>query len=197
MKTIGIVASGPSLTVADCVTLRKCCDEIIAVNDNWRIVDADHLYSADYNWWVHHIGDVARDYDGTCWSCDPENGSNWGKHDPAAWGITALICDVGGKGLSIDKGTVVGGQNSGYQAINLALHLGADRIILIGYDMTWTGGKSHWFGDHPQGMNNSAPDKYADNFKTIKPEDYAVEIINCTRITTLDAFPIQKLEDII
>ena len=47
------------------------------------------------------------------------------------------------------------GQNSGYQAVGLAYHLKADRIILIGFDMQRTGGKSHWHGDHPRGLNNA------------------------------------------
>ena len=110
-----------------------------------------------------------------------------------------LHCDVGGKGLSKDLNTVVGGQNSGYQAIGLARHLLGDdggTIILSGYDMTWTGGKAHWFGDHPEGLNNVQPDKYAANFRTIKPEEYNLEIINCSRHTALDAFPIRKLEEV-
>jgi len=197
MKTIGIAASGPSLTREDCTTLIDVCDTTIAVNDTYRMGDFSHLYAADSRWWKHHIGTVAVDFEGRCWSCEPKGDTNWGKDSEAdAWGITVMRCHVGGTGLSKDPGEVVGGQNSGYQAINLALHLGADRIILIGYDMTWTGGKSHWFGDHPEELNNAKPDKYAANFKTIKPKDYGIEIINCSRFTHLDAFPVHNLDDI-
>jgi hypothetical protein len=36
------------------------------------------------------------------------------------------------------------------QAINLAVHLGAARIILLGYDLSPARMGGHWFGDHPE-----------------------------------------------
>lgn len=190
MKTIGIAASGPSLTREDCNKLRQNCDEVIAVNDTWRMVpDAQHLYGADQKWWKHHISDVANDFNGKCWSCETDKKTNWGKESPDAWGVTALIGRIGDTGLSKDPQYVVTGGNSGYQAINLAYHLGAQRIILIGFDMHWHSGKAHWFGDHPKGLNNVEPNRYVEAFRTIKPEDYGLEIINCSRVTLLDAFP--------
>jgi hypothetical protein len=196
MKTIGICASGPSLTMQDCEYLKKHTDELIAVNDTWRMVNADHLYSCDQRWWHHHIHDINMGFSGKRWSCDPPKNTNWGKRDPLEWGVKVLLCETGGRGLSTDPDVLVGGRNSGYQAIGLAYHLGADRIVLLGYDMTWTGGRSHWFGNHPQELNNCKPDKYIEDYRTIKPEAYGLEIINCSRSTALDAFPCRNLEDV-
>ncbi len=196
MKTIGICASGPSLTLGDCKTVRQHCDSVIAVNDTWRMVHADHLYAADQRWWAYHIADVARDFDGKCWSCEPPGKTNWGKQDSQEWGVTLLDAKIGDTGLSRNKGAVVTGGNSGYQAVNLAYHLGATRIILIGFDMSWTDGKSHWFGNHPEGLNNAEPNRYIAAFRTIKPADYGIEILNCSRTTVLDAFPTHNLDDI-
>lgn len=39
--------------------------------------------------------------------------------------------------------------NSGHAAINLTAHLGAKRIFLIGMDMSFRDGKTHWHGGHP------------------------------------------------
>ena len=197
MKTIGIAASGPSLTLTDCRTLIEKCDETIAVNDTWRMGSFDNLYAADAHWWVRHIHDINMGCSSKRWSCDPPGNTNWGKRDTSEWNINVLTCDTGGVGLSNDPKTLVGGSNSGYQSIGLAKHLMADRIILIGYDMTWTDGKSHWHGDHPEGLNNSKPDRYIAGFRTIKPEDYGLEIINCSRSTALDAFPTAQLEDVL
>jgi len=197
MRTIGICASGPSLTLVDCETVRKHCDEVIAVNDTYRMIDAHHLYGADAHWWKRHIGDIARDFEGKCWSCEPPGQTNWGRDSNAdAWGVTLLEARIAATGLSRDKDAVVTGGNSGYQAINLAYHLGATRIILIGYDMCWNGGRSHWFGDHPKGLCNAEPNRYIAAYRTIKPADYGLEIINCSRTTALDAFPIHNLDDI-
>lgn len=161
------------------------------------MVEADHLYAADFHWWKYHISDIARDFDGKCWSCETPGNGNWGKQDPAAWGITTLKCGIVGKGLSRDPDSIVGGSNSGYQAIGLAYHLGASTIILLGFDMHCHGGKSHWFGDHPKGFNsNNKYERFIAAYRTIKPENYGIEILNCSRKTALDAFPLVNLDDL-
>ena len=205
MKTIGICASGPSLTREDCQTL-KVSDVIIAVNDSWRMVDCNILYAADQHWWSHHINDINIGFTGRRVSCDPlkdgkRSNSNWNNSDPIEWGVEILGCEIGERGLSRNKERVHSGGNSGYQAINLAYHLLGEvggRVILLGYDMHNHSGKSHWFGDHPTTfVNNSKPDRFIDAFRSIKPDDYGLEIINCSRVTALDAFPVRKLEDVI
>lgn len=162
------------------------------------MVDADHLYAADFAWWKYHIADIARDFNGRCWSCDHSGGSNWRDNDPHAWGVTLLECNTTAKGLSTDPEIVHSGDNSGYQAINLALHLGAERIILIGFDMHNHGGKAHWFGNHPKRLaTGDKPERFIAKFRTIKPEQYGLEILNCTRVTALDAFTRHDLEDVL
>ena len=168
------------------------------------MVDADHLYAADYHWWNFHCGDIARDFDGKCWSCDPSKEgkrthSNWPKGStPEAWGVTVLRCLVGTTGLSTDANYVHSGGNSGYQAINLALHLGATRIILLGFDMHCHSGLSHFFGDHPPNfISNTKYERFIAAYRTIKPEQYGIEILNCSRETALDMFPRHNLEDVL
>lgn len=162
------------------------------------MVEADHLYAADYHWWKHHIGDVIRDYDGRCWSCEAPGAGIWVENDAAAWNVTLLECDNSAKGLSRDAGKVHSGGNSGYQAINLALHLGATRIILLGFDMHNFGGKSHWFGEHPEEFPpGNKPERFIAAYRTINPADYGIEIINCSRQTALDAFPRCRIEDVL
>lgn len=96
-------------------------------------------------------------------------------------------------GLSFDPAYIHEGGNSGYQAINLAVHFGAKRILLLGYDM---GGK-HWFGDHPKSLPvKSNYQIFMDNFATL-PNDLkaaGVEVINCSRKTALAVFPRSTIE---
>jgi len=40
--------------------------------------------------------------------------------------------------------------------VNLAVQLGAARILLLGYDMRAVDGKTHWFGEHPWPTRESA-----------------------------------------
>jgi len=157
------------------------------------MVNADHLYAADAHWWHYHIHDINMGFSGNRWSCEPtyEEGakpSNWNSADPVEWGVTVLECKQD-KGLSTNNDSVHSGGNSGYQAINLAYHLGATRIILLGFDMHCTGGKSHFFGDHPSKfISNNKYERFIAAFRTIKPERYGLEIFNCSRQTALDAF---------
>lgn len=166
------------------------------------MIEADHLYAADFHWWSYHIADIANDFDGKCWSCEPftEEGArntNWVNQDPTAWGVTALRCRIKEKGLSQDRDYVHSGGNSGYQAINLAYHLGATRIILLGFDMHCHSGLSHFFGDHPSKfISNNKYERFINAYRTIKPEQYGLEILNCSRETALDAFPRHNLDDV-
>jgi hypothetical protein len=183
----------------DCDYLKKHTDELIVINDTWRMVSADYLYAADQRWWNMHYGDLACGFTGKRYSCETPNKDNWGKHNAEEWHVELLECITDGRGLSTDPTKVVGGGNSGYQAINLALHLAKGepvRIILLGYDMSWDGSRAHRLGNHPAGLMNVSPEKYITNFRTIKPEKYGLEIINCSRRTKLDAFPLMRLEDI-
>lgn len=63
--------------------------------------------------------------------------------------------------------------------------------MLLGFDMQRTGGKSHWFGDHPAGMNVPSPyDVWRGKF-TALAADLAlegVEVLNCSRETALETF---------
>lgn len=95
------------------------------------------------------------------------------------------------------------GSNSGYQAINLAYLLGAQRIILLGYDMHRSDDKAHFFGSHPYHKNNGGPTDslmkdWCDKFKQLAYDldKEGVEVINATRKTVLTAFKQQDLESI-
>ena len=166
------------------------------------MVDADHLYAADGHWWHYHIHDINMGFAGKRWSCEPldegkKGNSNWNAHDPDEWGVTVLGCETRGRGLSDDPDVLIGGSNSGYQGIGLAHRLGATRIILLGFDMCNHSGLSHFFGDHPKEFaNGKGPERFIAAFRSIKPERYGIEIINCSRHTALDAFPRHNLEDV-
>ena len=95
-------------------------------------------------------------------------------------------------GISVDRSLIHTGANSGFQALNLAILAGASRVFLLGYDMQETGGKSHWFGDHPGSLKRTSPyalfrksfDDAADQIARL-----GVEVINCSSETSLTCFP--------
>ena len=116
------------------------------------------------------------------------------KHAAKQYGINHVVGEHG-QGLA-DKPPIRYGSNSGYQAVNLVYWFGATRILLIGYDMGCTGGKTHYFGDHPEGLQVRSPfGSFIQSFRTIDPKRYGIEIINCTPVSNLDCFPRMELTE--
>lgn len=106
------------------------------------------------------------------------------------------------EGMQFDRPCEVigGGGNSGFQALNLAVQMGARRIILIGYDMT-DSGRAHWYGRNGwKGANNPDSTNYRrwmKAFESARPvlDGMGVEVVNVSPITALKAFPRRSIED--
>ncbi|WP_339521741.1 hypothetical protein [Pseudomonas sp. EA_35y_Pfl2_R111] len=85
--------------------------------------------------------------------------------------------------------------NSGAGAVALAIARGAKRVLLLGYDMQYTGGRRHWHGDHPAKLGNAgAITDWPAQFEQLRKDHPSIEIINCTRETALTCFPRMPLE---
>lgn len=189
-----IVASGPSLTDEDCAIVAKArasnrC-RVIVVNDNWRkLPDADLIYAADFQFWRAYHKQIAAGFAGERWTQDYNSSLQFGLR---------FVLGVNQPGLSTDPRRIHTGSNSGYQAIGLAYHFGAQKIALLGFDMQRTDGKAHWFGDHP------APLTQPNNLHRIVPKfdrlaaDLAaagVQVINCSRATALQCFEREPIKN--
>jgi hypothetical protein len=187
--------------VQDAQKLRDCCDLIIAVNDSWRLCRGicdkyfcDAIYGTDMKWWKYAIGDIMRDFDGDLWTQRVQ----WTK-EPESLGIKCMESECK-PDICTDPGKIHTGSNSGYAAINLAYHLAEKplTIILLGYDLGMTGGKRHH--DHvnrPESLNvDSSYPNFIKGFNTIDPKKHNIEILNASRKTLLNCFPLVDLEDL-
>ena len=145
--------------------------------------ETNHVYACDAKWWGVYYADVLAKCPGAALWCYERKAAK--SHD-------RLLCVEGSakaRGLNRASMRVNAGGNSGFQAINLAYHLGATRIILLGYDMQ---GNTHWHGAHPAGLNNGHS-HYADWRSRLGElakdlEAEGVEVINATRDTALTCF---------
>ena len=188
-STIICLGTGPSLTQAD-VNLCRGRARVIAVKDAIRLAPwADVLYSGEIKWWRKY--GTKLQFEGLKYGiedCD--------KNQAAAW--APLLKQTGMTGLERDPGGLRTGKNSGYQAINLAMHFGAARIVLLGYDLQVRHGQTHFFGDHPW----SAQPMFAD-FRPlydtlVKPlAQLGIEIVNASAETALTCFPRASLADVL
>lgn len=177
-STVVCLASGPSLTPAD-VDYCRGRARVVAVKDTVRLAPwADVLYACDEKWWRAH----------------PETaefpGPKYALERTLRPDVQTLRI-AGDMGLELRPSGLCTGRNSGYQAINLAVHLGAKRIVLLGYDMQPTGTQHHWFGHHPYSKQAPPYALFLPMFATlIEPlRAIGVEVINATRSTVLEAFP--------
>jgi hypothetical protein len=93
---------------------------------------------------------------------------------------------------------LVTGGNSGYQAVHLAAHFGAKRILLLGFDMKMNGKQRHWFGNHPGRLNS--PGNYPQWVRSFGRlatalKGKGIQVINCSTTSALDCFLKAPLRD--
>jgi hypothetical protein len=192
-STIAIIAPGPSLTEHDASAAHAAADHVIAVGDAWRLARrADLLYHADGPWWWIHGG--VPGFRGERWTQNkrPAKPQRPQPHGDcvAAFGPRAVRSE-NGEGVSFDAGMIHHGGVSGFQALNLAVLFGARRILLLGFDMQRAGGKTHFFGDHPNRLRRTL------SFRRLRRpfavaarqlDRAGIEVINATRATALTCF---------
>lgn len=96
-------------------------------------------------------------------------------------------------------GEIGWGGNGGFQAVNLALQMGARRILLVGFDCSLEKGR-HFFGSHPSPLDNprqAGVDRWRaalDSQKTLL-DLMGVEVVNCAPHSRLAAYPRQTLSE--
>ena len=158
--------------------------------------DAELLYACNLKWWDHYYPEV-RDLPCEKWTTDITAA---GRYD-LSW-----IAEKNLPGLSQDKGYIHHGHGSGYSLVSMAYRNGADRIVLLGYDMKYAAdynGKEHYvgstprhfFGEYPHAMQHWPSVRIRRGLHEELLELYAsihaqglVEVINCTPDSAIDCF---------
>jgi hypothetical protein len=184
-ETIVCVASGPSLTPED-VAYCQGRARVVAVKDTIQLAPwADVLYGSGADggsWWTRNgprlVSLVSRRY-----TLDQQ---------AAAW--ATVLRYTGIDGLERDPSALRTGKTSGYAAINLAVHLGASRIVLLGFDLQeGPGRQQRWFGTHPWPTRAwcELGQLCAPVFSTLVAPlaELGIEIVNASRATALTCFP--------
>lgn len=202
--TVVCIAGGTSLTQKQVDYCKEKGWKAIAVNNAYKLAPwADILYACDNKWWNWH--NLVPEFKGL--KITHEQQERWEKilrnehvedlPDPS---LDIIVSD--GKSvfeenpLGHSQARIKHGSNSGFQAICMALLMGASRIILLGYDMKPRNGVSHWFGEHPEGKQSDS--RYADWLKEFpalrKFADMRGQVvINCSTYTDLKCFKIEDL----
>lgn len=185
--TVFIIGGGPSLNDFNWDSLKG--KKVIAINKAiYAYPNADIIYWTDnrfYKWYKNDI-DLLR---GTKYTIQPSPNQE-----------NVKILRRGTRhGLEINPSLLAHGDNSGYAAINLAFHLGAKNIVLLGYDMGNVKGKSHFHDGYPvtQTSNDVYENRFMAGFPILAEElkQRGIKVFNASPISKLTSFPRISIKD--
>lgn len=183
---MAIIASGPSVKASD-VELLKGRIPVLAIKKNVELAPwADVVYGCDLHWWRSVRG--LPDFKGLklCYAaqaCDE-------------YGLRRVLIPNHANSDALlfgEAGTVGGGGNSGFQALNLAVQFGARRILLLGFDCQESN-RAHWYGRNnwPSASNphEAAFKRWRKAFGVAAQQllERGVEVINASEYTGLACF---------
>lgn len=182
------IATGPSLTREDVDYARQHA-AVAVCSDAWRLAtDARLMLASDSRWWRKHGDAVNRSFKGQRYTCSHVAARRYGPRYLAI-GKHAGVC--------LEPDTVANGELTGYRLINLVIHQKPSRILLLGYDHQHTGGRTHYFGDHPDKWPNCPNLPNQVGFFQQLADESPVPIINCSRETALECFPRAELREVL
>lgn len=181
-ETIFIIGGGPSLKSFDFDRLK--IKKSIAINKAFFSVPyADVLYWTDarvYGWYKRDI--------------DNFNGLKYTIGLNREYNDNITVLRKGNKfGLEEKPDALAHGNNSGYAAINLAYHLGASKIVLLGFDMVTTEHESHFHDGYPtrKTKNSTYETQFIPAFPHIAGalKNKKIKVYNANPRSLLDCFP--------
>lgn len=172
-------------------------EHVIGVNNAYLLGDwLDMCIFGDWNWWVVHRP-LFSQWPNLRVTCCPKF------EDQALCsreGIKYLARDRDHKlGLSQNPRRLTWGGNTGAAAVNLAVHLGARQVILLGFDMGHENrGPTHWHKGHGH-EKRQAFELFMRTFPVMAREalSLGIEIINASPGTAIRDFPVVELREVL
>jgi len=190
-----IIGGGPSVALTDCSNLPG---RIIAINEAGLSVrpDADILFFADYRWysWNKERLDL---FKGkrivTTWT----GGRRHPITDDRLYVLERIRKNSMPQWPLSQEPDKLSGWCSGGQSINLAYHLGAKQIVLIGFDMNDQGKANFHLKHQAPPLRDRKKDKFIPAITSLKPglDRAHVHVVNCTPGSALTCFPIMSLDE--
>lgn len=193
-----ICGTGPSLTPAiieQCKRAKSKGIRLFGCNDTIFSMPLNVHAATNTEWWDYY-GPQTENLFCDMWTPREEV--------PQKFPWVRWIEERNAPGLSMDPSYIHHHHGSGPIILNIAYHYGIRRFLLVGWDMRHKG-RRHYFGngEYPESMRhvtrNLGPNGeligLIAEMETIKPEQYGIEIINCSEGSAMTCFPSGNLED--
>jgi hypothetical protein len=169
-----------------------------------RATDIHFFGDARHYWGLpgrHRCKDHVDNFEGPIWTTNQK----WpcDRSMVGVKGINLVKC-IKKKGLCKEPDRICFNSSSGGAAIDLVAHMGAKRILLVGYDMQATGGRRSWYEEAFEGTDlgwqKNKPQMYRHFLRAMEciAKDAAamdVEILDTAKGGAMKLFPKVKLED--
>jgi hypothetical protein len=171
------IASGPSLTEDDVEAVKQWGGKVIVANTTFRLAPwADALFAMDRKWWEMYY---------------PETLCFQGRK----FSTVSLP-----RTMEVTKADITNYRNSGANCVSLAASEGATEVVLLGFDCSHDGSKTHWHGSHPVGLSDAKTvkvwplifDRLAKDMKR-----KGVKVWNASRRTALGCFEWRGLNELL
>lgn len=177
-QTVVVMASGPSMGRAVASKVQASWLPTIAVKHAFRLAPwAWLLYGADWRFWKNCPEALMFQGHKVCIETKVP-------HQPEVKSLR----NTGIDGFDPDPACLRTGNNSGYQALHIAIHAGASRVLLTGFDM-----RGGHFNGRPDGpLRRDWIPRFATLYEAVRDR---VEIINCTPNSALQCFRFMSLDE--
>ncbi len=106
-----------------------------------------------------------------------------------------ILKGYNGKQLDMREGHICHGNNSGFGALNLAVKLGAKKVMLLGFDGHAQQKQTHWHNGYNKQLNKTVYRRLDKLFKGAVSQlvELNVEVVNLNSESSIRCFPFSTL----
>jgi len=193
-ETVYLFGGGPSL-LSSIAEYDFSDHYVIGANNSFLLRDVDILYFGDakFYWWNEK---EIQTFKGLKITSDQGiqhgNKSVNGQHK-------IKVVKIGKyKGLESRSNRIGWNRSSGAAAINVAIHLGAKKIVLLGYDMRVINGHKNWMVHEKEQTNQNPYDYMLVGFTQVARQlgRFNCSVVNATPKSKIEVFPMVELKEL-
>lgn len=199
-ETAIVCGTGPSITPEQIEIVNNSGCRVFGANRAYEIFDCEVVHGCNWQFWELHYPKIAK-LGVDMWTTR--------KRLEGKYPRLQYIEERWEDGLSREPHWISAHHGTGPQLVNIAYLYGCTRLLLVGWDMAYRGKtgprsyekrrylgedeltRGHW----PQTGPNGEQTGLIKEMETIKPEDYGIEIINCTQGSAMKCFPFGDLKN--